>query len=99
MHIRSKANPLGKLSRAVLLGCMIGAGIVSAAPAFAQTKLKLILNWKYQGPQGMFFLAEDLGYFKAENLDVTMDQGSGSGAAVPLAPVWSVPAVAVPLSV
>ena len=38
----------------------------SAAPAAAQTtKIKLVLNWKYQGPQGMFFLAEDKGYFKA----------------------------------
>ena len=53
-----------------------------AAPANAQTKLKLVLNWKYQGPQGMFFLADDRGYFKAEGLDVTLDQGSGSGAAV-----------------
>jgi NitT/TauT family transport system substrate-binding protein len=55
-----------------------------AVPANAQTKLKLVLNWKYQGPQGMFFLADDRGYFKAEGLDVTIDQGSGSGAAVPL---------------
>jgi NitT/TauT family transport system substrate-binding protein len=55
------------------------------APADAQTtKLKLVLNWKYQGPQGMFFLAEDNGHFKAEGLDVTLDQGNGSGAAVPL---------------
>ena len=44
----------------------------------------MVLNWKYQGPQGMFFLAQDLGYFKAENLDVSIDQGNGSGAAVPL---------------
>jgi NitT/TauT family transport system substrate-binding protein len=57
-------------------------GITTAANA--QTKLKLVLNWKYQGPQGMFFLADDRGYFKAEGLDVTIDQGSGSGAAVPL---------------
>ena len=54
------------------------------ALAQAPTKLRLVLNWKYQGPQGMFFLAQDLGYFKAENLDVTIDQGNGSGAAVPL---------------
>jgi NitT/TauT family transport system substrate-binding protein len=53
-------------------------------PASAQTKLKLVLNWKYQGPQGMFFLAEDRGYYKAEGLEVTIDQGNGSGAAVPL---------------
>ena len=50
----------------------------------AQTKLKMVLNWKYQGPQGMFFLADDRGYFKAEGLEVTLDQGNGSGAAVPL---------------
>jgi len=56
-----------------------------AAPAGAQTtKLKMVLNWKYQGPQGMFFLADDRGYFKAEGLEVTLDQGNGSGAGVPL---------------
>jgi NitT/TauT family transport system substrate-binding protein len=50
------------------------------APAAAQTKLKLVLNWKYQGPQGLFFLADDRGYFKAEGIDMNIDQGSGSGA-------------------
>ena len=63
----------------------IGLALPLATPASAQTtKLKLVLNWKYQGPQGMFFLAEDKGYFKAEGLEVTIDQGNGSGAAVPL---------------
>src|SRR5437868_172924 len=57
----------------------------AAVPATAQTtKLKLVLNWKYQGPQGMFFIADDKGYFKEEGLEVTLDQGNGSGAAVPL---------------
>src|ERR1700730_1624975 len=68
-----------------LLGASILAGLPGTAPAAeAPTKLKMVLNWKYQGPQGMFFLAQDLGYFKAENLDVSIDQGNGSGAAVPL---------------
>jgi len=52
--------------------------------AHAETKLKMVLNWKYQGPQGWFFLAQDRGYFKAAGLDVVMDQGNGSGAGVPL---------------
>ena len=50
----------------------------------AETSIKMILNWKYEGPQGMFFLAQDRGYFKQEGLNVTFDQGSGSAAAVPM---------------
>jgi ABC-type nitrate/sulfonate/bicarbonate transport system substrate-binding protein len=58
---------------------------VSAGPtaAHAETRIKLVLNWKYEGPQGMFFLAQDRGYFRQQGLDVTFDQGNGSGAAVP----------------
>ncbi len=66
------------------LAAAIGCAFALSAPASAQTKLKMVLNWKYQGPQGWFFLADDRGYFKAEGLEVQMDQGNGSGAAVPL---------------
>jgi NitT/TauT family transport system substrate-binding protein len=58
--------------------------LAAVRPAAAQTKLKVVLNWKYQGPQGMFFLAEDKGYFKAEGIDVQLDQGNGSGAPIAL---------------
>ena len=68
--------------QALALGLAFTAG--SAALAQAQTKDRMVLNWKYQGPQGMFFLAQDLGYLKAEGIDLTIDQGNGSGAAVPL---------------
>ncbi len=53
-------------------------------PPPPQTKLKMVLNWKYQGPQGWFFLADDRGYYKAAGLDMTIDQGNGSGAPIPL---------------
>lgn len=74
-------------SRSLLVALIAAAGIAAplfAAPAAAETKLKLVLNWKYQGPQGWFFLAQDRGYFKAAGLDVTLDQGNGSGAPIPL---------------
>lgn len=69
---------------AVAAAIGLAGAVALSAPASAQTKLKMVLNWKYQGPQGWFFLADDRGYFKAEGLEVTMDQGNGSGAAVPL---------------
>jgi NitT/TauT family transport system substrate-binding protein len=67
--------------RALALGLALTAGFT--ATAHAQIKIRMVLNWKYEGPQGMFFLADDRGYFKQEGLDVSFDQGNGSGAAVP----------------
>jgi len=67
----------------LLAAALIGLASFAATAANAQTKLKFVLNWKYQGPQGWFFVAEDKGYFKAEGLEVTIDQGDGSAAAVP----------------
>jgi NitT/TauT family transport system substrate-binding protein len=65
---------------AAAMALILPIGLPSAASA--QTKLRFVLNWKYQGPQGIFFLADDRGYFKSEGLDLTIDQGSGSGAPI-----------------
>jgi NitT/TauT family transport system substrate-binding protein len=73
--------------RLCLLAFATALGLIGplvATSAQAQTKIKFVLNWKYQGPQGWFFLAEDRGYFKKEGIDIVFDQGNGSGAAVPL---------------
>ena len=51
--------------------------------AHAQTRIKMVLNWKYEGAQAWFFLAQDKGYFKTEGLDVEFDQGEGSAASIP----------------
>ena len=53
-------------------GLALAAGATSVA--HAETKIRMVLNWKYEGPQGMFFLAQDRGYFKQEGLDVSFDQ-------------------------
>lgn len=58
------------------------AALLPAAVS-AQTKIKMVLNWKYEGAQSWFFLAQDKGYFKEEGLDVEFDQGEGSAASIP----------------
>jgi NitT/TauT family transport system substrate-binding protein len=75
---------LSSLRPAALAIAALGMLAVAApAPAAAETKLKMVLNWKYQGPQGWFMLAEDRGYYKGEGIDIVIDQGDGSAAAVP----------------
>jgi NitT/TauT family transport system substrate-binding protein len=66
----------------IALLCAAAVSYATASYAADPVKIRFILNWKYQGPQAWFFLAQDKGYFKAEGLDVQMDQGEGSGAAV-----------------
>lgn len=59
------------------------AGIALAGSAFAQeTTVKFTLGWKTQGSDAAFFVARDKGYYKAEGLNVVIDQGEGSGATV-----------------
>ncbi|MDA9822958.1 ABC transporter substrate-binding protein [Paracoccaceae bacterium] len=54
-----------------------------AGPASADgIPIKFTLDWKIQGVHGWFYLAEEKGYFDAEGLDVTIDQGEGSAATV-----------------
>ena len=63
------------------LACLAIAAISSAASA-EPVKIRFILDWKAQGPGAWFYVARDNGYFQAEGLDVLIDQGDGSAAAV-----------------
>lgn len=59
------------------------AGLAFAGSALAQeTAIKFTLGWKTQGSDAAFFVARDKGYYKAEGLNVVIDQGEGSGATV-----------------
>jgi NitT/TauT family transport system substrate-binding protein len=55
-----------------------------AASAFAQqpTRIRFVLDWRFEGPSALFLLPAAKGYFKQEGLDVVIDAGNGSGGAV-----------------
>jgi NitT/TauT family transport system substrate-binding protein len=55
-----------------------------AGNAFAQanTPIKFQLDWRFEGPAALFLSPIAKGYFKDAKLDVSLDAGTGSGAAV-----------------
>lgn len=56
---------------------------LAASAAYADAlPIKFTLDWKAQGPHSWFYLAKQKGYFADAGLDVTIDQGEGSSAAV-----------------
>ena len=58
---------------------------LSAAFGAAQaqnTPIKFQLDWRFEGPSTLFLTPTAKGYFKDAKLDVSIDAGSGSGAAV-----------------
>ena len=54
-----------------------------AVPAIAQTTpIKFQLDWRFEGPSALFLHPVAMGYFQDAKLDVSVDAGNGSGAAV-----------------
>ena len=61
------------------------AAIMAVAPAAAQVEkpnIKITLDWAFQGPQSIFTLAEQKGYFKREGIEVTIDRAAGTNETV-----------------
>jgi NitT/TauT family transport system substrate-binding protein len=62
----------------------LAAASLLASSAFAQanTPIKFILDWRFEGPAALFLGPIAKGDFKNAKLDVSLDAGTGSGAAV-----------------
>ena len=72
------------MSKRLVLKLAISLAVAAAfSPVQAQTTpIKFQLDWRFEGPAAFFLTPVAKGYFKAAKLDVTVDAGSGSGAAV-----------------
>lgn len=68
----------------VAAGAAFAASTLATSTGHAQGRvpIRFQLDWVWQGPHAFFLLAQDRGYFAKEGLDVTFDQGKGSGVAV-----------------
>ena len=68
------------VTRRALLACT--SALLFAPAAWAQTPIKFQLDWRFEGPAALFLASAAKGYYKDAKLDVQVDAGTGSGAAV-----------------
>jgi NitT/TauT family transport system substrate-binding protein len=69
--------------RAFLQRAFAATAFATALAAQAQTTpIKFQLDWRFEGPAALFLQPVAKGYFKDARLDVQVDAGTGSGAAV-----------------
>lgn len=66
-----------KLKLAILAVLLAVSGALHA-----QTKIKMTLDWRFEGQTSFMWLGLQRGYFQKEGLDVQVDAGSGSTAAI-----------------
>lgn len=72
-----------RMTRNLLPAALCAALAAAALPAGgAETPVRFVLDWAFQGPQGIWALAADRGCFARAGIALTMDRGFGSGDSV-----------------
>lgn len=70
---------LMKVAAKTLVATLLLAAMITPSSAQqAPTRIRVSLDWLFQGPAAFFLLPLAKGYFKEEGLDVTIDAGNGS---------------------
>ena len=73
------------MKRRHLLACSaLGLAPFGIVRAQKKTPFKFNLGWKFEASGAGFFLAQQRGYYDEAGLDVTIDSGNGSSAAISL---------------
>ncbi len=60
------------------LGLGLGLGLGAPSRVDAQSPIKVMMDWAWQGPQSAFLLAETRGYYREMGVPVQLDRGFGS---------------------
>ena len=63
-------------------GALFLTAALAATPARADTPIKFVMDWAFEGAQTIWTLAAETGCFKSKDLAVTIDRGFGSGDTV-----------------
>lgn len=72
------------MKRRLVLASAAALGLPRLAGAQAPMKIKFNLGWKVEGTSAGLLVAQQRGYYKDAGLDVTIDTGNGSAAAISL---------------
>lgn len=65
--------------RQSLVSAIAAAGMLTASAASADDDMKLALNWLAGAPHIGFFYAQKLGYYEDAGINLTIEEGRGSG--------------------
>jgi NitT/TauT family transport system substrate-binding protein len=68
--------------RPVVLSCTVSVLMLAASQASAETPIRFVMDWAFEGPQAMWTSALDSGCFASKGLKVTIDRGFGSGDSI-----------------